>query len=123
MESNFEKQQERADSPLRAISDTCLYKTVNRFAVIFFACLYDGLGPVGVVEAVGPELGLEAHAVVLAVNSAILAAALRQESGSIHLQTRQRGLGFHTDAGVTPDDSLVGTLAIYTLKSENTYFV
>ena len=27
--------------------------------------------------------------------------------------------GFHTDAGVTPDDSLVGTLAIYTLKSEN----
>ena len=28
-------------------------------------------------------------------------------------------LGFHTDAGVTPNDSLVGTLAIYTLKSEN----
>ena len=28
-------------------------------------------------------------------------------------------LGFHSDAGVTPNDSLVGTLAIYTLKSEN----
>ena len=28
-------------------------------------------------------------------------------------------LGFHSDAGVTPGDSLVGTLAIYTLKSEN----
>lgn len=27
-------------------------------------------------------------------------------------------LGFHTDAGVTPDDSIVGTLAIYTYKSE-----
>lgn len=27
-------------------------------------------------------------------------------------------LGFHTDAGVTPNDSLVGTLAIYTQKSE-----
>ena len=27
--------------------------------------------------------------------------------------------GFHTDAGVTPNDSLVGTLAIYTYKSEN----
>ena len=27
-------------------------------------------------------------------------------------------VGFHTDAGVTPDDSLIGTLAIYTLKSE-----
>ena len=27
-------------------------------------------------------------------------------------------LGFHTDAGVTPNDSIVGTLAIYTLKSE-----
>ena len=27
-------------------------------------------------------------------------------------------LGFHTDAGVTPDDSTVGTLAIYTYKSD-----
>ncbi len=27
--------------------------------------------------------------------------------------------GFHTDAGVTPNDSLVGTLAIYTYKNEN----
>ena len=26
--------------------------------------------------------------------------------------------GFHSDAGVTPNDSLIGTLAIYTLKSE-----
>ncbi len=29
-------------------------------------------------------------------------------------------LGFHTDAGVTPNDSLIGTLAIYTLKNERT---
>ncbi len=28
-------------------------------------------------------------------------------------------LGFHSDAGVTPNDSIVGTLAIYTYKSEN----
>ena len=27
---------------------------------------------------------------------------------------------FHTDAGVTPNDSIVGTLAIYTLKNEDT---
>ena len=27
-------------------------------------------------------------------------------------------LGFHSDAGVTPNDSIVGTLAIYTLKSD-----
>ena len=27
-------------------------------------------------------------------------------------------LGFHTDAGVTPGDSIIGTLAIYTYKSE-----
>ena len=27
-------------------------------------------------------------------------------------------LAFHTDAGVTPDDSIVGTLAIYTLKAD-----
>ena len=26
--------------------------------------------------------------------------------------------GFHTDAGITPDDSLIGTLAIYTLRSD-----
>ena len=28
-------------------------------------------------------------------------------------------LGFHTDAGITPNDSIVGTLAIYTLKADN----
>ena len=28
-------------------------------------------------------------------------------------------LAFHTDAGVTPNDSIVGTLSIYTLKCEN----
>lgn len=27
--------------------------------------------------------------------------------------------GFHTDAGVTPNDSIIGTLAIYTYRSEN----
>lgn len=27
-------------------------------------------------------------------------------------------LGFHSDAGVSPDDSIIGTLAIYTLRSE-----
>jgi hypothetical protein len=29
-------------------------------------------------------------------------------------------LGFHSDAGITPNDSIVGTLAIYTLRSEGT---
>ena len=28
-------------------------------------------------------------------------------------------LAFHSDAGVTPNDSIVGTLSIYTLKCEN----
>lgn len=28
-------------------------------------------------------------------------------------------LGFHSDAGITPNDSIVGTLAIYTLRSDN----
>ena len=28
-------------------------------------------------------------------------------------------LGFHSDAGITPNDSIVGTLAIYTSRSEN----
>ncbi len=29
-------------------------------------------------------------------------------------------LGFHSDAGVTPNDDIIGTLAIYTLRSEGT---
>ena len=29
-------------------------------------------------------------------------------------------LGFHTDAGVTPDSTIIGTLAIYTLRSDGT---
>lgn len=47
-------------------------------------------------------------------------------SGGSEMNPRQVGkhipidlsLGFHSDAGVTPNDSIVGTLAIYTLKSE-----
>lgn len=30
-------------------------------------------------------------------------------------------LGFHSDAGVTPDDSIIGTLAIYTFESEGKF--
>ena len=30
-------------------------------------------------------------------------------------------LGFHSDAGVTPDDSIIGTLAIYTYESEGKF--
>lgn len=47
-------------------------------------------------------------------------------SGGSSMNSNQKGkgipvdlsLGFHSDAGVTPNDSIVGTLAIYTLKSE-----
>ena len=47
-------------------------------------------------------------------------------SGGSAMNPKQKGknipidlsLGFHTDAGVTPNDSIIGTLAIYTLKSE-----
>lgn len=47
-------------------------------------------------------------------------------SGGSHMNPERSGkgipvdlsFGFHTDAGVTPNDSLVGTLAIYTYKSE-----
>ena len=46
--------------------------------------------------------------------------------GSAINQAKKRGLGipvdltlgFHSDAGITPNDSIVGTLAIYTLRSE-----
>jgi N-acetylmuramoyl-L-alanine amidase len=47
-------------------------------------------------------------------------------SGGSSMNPKQKGkgipvdlsLGFHSDAGVTPNDSIIGTLAIYTLKSE-----
>lgn len=47
-------------------------------------------------------------------------------SGGSDMNPKKKGLGipvdlsfgFHSDAGVTPDDSIVGTLAIYTLTSE-----
>lgn len=47
-------------------------------------------------------------------------------SGGSAMNPKQKGkgvpvdlsLGFHSDAGVTPNDSIVGTLAIYTLRSE-----
>lgn len=47
-------------------------------------------------------------------------------SGGSAMNPKQEGkripidlsLGFHSDAGVTPNDSIIGTLAIYTLKSE-----
>ena len=46
--------------------------------------------------------------------------------GSSMNPSKEKGLGipvdlsfgFHSDAGITPNDSIVGTLAIYTLKSE-----
>lgn len=49
-------------------------------------------------------------------------------SGGSAMNPKQEGkgipvdlsLGFHSDAGVTPNDSIIGTLAIYTLKSEGT---
>lgn len=48
-------------------------------------------------------------------------------SGGSHMNPDRPGkgipvdlsLGFHSDAGVTPNDSIVGTLAIYTYRSEN----
>ncbi len=52
---------------------------------------------------------------------------VRKLSGGSWSNPKEAGLGipfdlslaFHTDAGVTPNDSIIGTLAIYTLKCEN----
>lgn len=51
---------------------------------------------------------------------------VRWISGGSEMNPKEKGLGipvdlslgFHTDAGTTPNDSIVGTLAIYTLTSE-----
>ena len=48
-------------------------------------------------------------------------------SGGSKVNPKRRGLGipidlsfaFHTDAGVTPNDSIIGTLAIYSLRCDN----
>ena len=52
---------------------------------------------------------------------------VRRMSGGSVVNPKEQGLGipfdlslaFHSDAGVTPNDSIVGTLAIYTLLCEN----
>ena len=50
------------------------------------------------MHRIGPELGLQTHAVVFAVYGTVLATALRQEPGGVHLHSRQRGLCVHADA-------------------------
>lgn len=82
---------------MRAIDDLPA-EAVHRFAVVVFACLGDGLGPVGVVQAVGIELGLQCHAGALAVEHAALALFVQVVAG-IELDAGAVGIHRHGTAG------------------------
>lgn len=70
------------------IYDMCLLspEAVNGFAVVFFAGPGDGLGPFGMVEGIGVELGLQGNAAALAVINAVLTGFL-QEIARVELDT------------------------------------
>ena len=60
--------------PQSAAAGICLpAEFVNGFAVVFFACLGEGLGPFGMVDRVGVELGFQRDAGAVAVMDAALA--------------------------------------------------
>ena len=75
-----------------------LYEFINGFTAEGFFCLYDGLGPVAVVEAVGVELSLQRHAGALGVVNAALTVFIQIIAG-IELNAGAVGMDFHGAAG------------------------
>ena len=66
--------------------------------MIPLSCLGDGLGPIGMVECVGIELGLQGDAGAFAVVDAVLAVVIQEVSG-IELDARAVGVDGHAPAG------------------------
>ena len=75
-----------------------LYESIDGFAVVLFSGLHNGLGPFGVVEAVGVELGLQGDAGALAVVDAVFA-LLVQVIACVELNARAVWVDFHGSAG------------------------
>ena len=73
-------------------------KSVHGFAVVLFSCLGNGLGPFGVVEGIGVELGLQGNAGALAVIDAALAGFV-QEIAGIELDAGAVGIDCHGASG------------------------
>ena len=83
---------------LACIGMESLYEFINGFTAEGFFCLYDGLGPVAVVEAVGVELSLQRHAGALGVVNAALTVFIQIIAG-IELNAGAVGMDFHSATG------------------------
>ena len=79
-------------------------ESVDGFGVIALACFGEGLWPFGMIDRVGPELGLQSDAAALAVPYASLAGFL-QEVARVELNAGQVRVNSHHSAGL-----LVGQL-------------
>ena len=77
---------------------TFLYKSIDGFAVIGHACLYNGLWPVSVMEAIWPELSFQSNTGSLSIVNTILALLVQIVAG-IELYTGAIRVDFHSPAG------------------------
>ena len=73
-------------------------ETVHRFAAVGFSCLRDRLGPVAVVDGIGPELGLQSDAGAFSIVDAAFAGFV-QEIAGIELDAGAVGIHRHGTAG------------------------
>ena len=71
---------------------------IDCFAVVFLACLGEGLGPFGVIDGIGIELGFQSDAGAFTVVNAALA-GLVQEITRIELDAGTVGVDGHAAAG------------------------
>lgn len=85
-------------SSLLAREDFTLIETVSGYTAVMRARFREGLGPLGVVECVGIELGLQSDTAVPAVVDAALA-GLVQEIAGIELDAGAIGVDRHGAAG------------------------
>lgn len=80
-------------------------KAVSGYAVILFSRFHDGLLPLGLVQCVGVELGLQAHGAAGLIFLAVLAVA-PGEIGGVDLNTGAVGVHSHAPPAVgIPQDS------------------
>ena len=73
---------------------------IHGFAVEVLALGGDGLDPLGAVQGVGEELGLQGYAAALAVDNTVLALLIVDEVAGIELNAGQVGVDHHGAAAV-----------------------
>ena len=89
-----ERKQGGSDPPC----DLFCGKTVNGFTVIGLAVSGDRLGPAGMMQGIGIELGLQGDAAALAITDAVLAVFI-QEIAGVELDAWAVGVDCHGAAG------------------------